>query len=356
MKIKAIRAYSKKMALTKPYTIAYNTYADVELVFMEVELENGIIGIGSASPSEDVVGENPRQTLLNLQTEFVQKIVGRDIRHFQQIIYEARLHFPNLPGTQAAIDLGLHDAFGKYLGIPIAAFYGQKIKALPTSVTIGIKNITETLDDAENYAQLGFKIIKVKTGNNVEEDIERVLKLNETYKDRLKIRVDANQGYSLKDLRNFIAATQKINIELIEQPLPVGREAELLALNANHRKLLTADESLKDAKAALTYSSPPQPFGIFNIKLMKCGGIMGALEIANIAKNAHIELFWGCNDESIASITAALHVAYACPNTRYLDLDGSFDLAEDLVSGGFALENGLMKINEKAGFGIEKIG
>jgi L-Ala-D/L-Glu epimerase len=42
----------------------------------------------------------------------------------------------------------------------------------------------------------------------------------------------------------------------------------------------------------------------------------------------------GCNDESIISITAALHMAYACPNTKYIDLDGSFDLMEDLVTGG----------------------
>jgi L-alanine-DL-glutamate epimerase-like enolase superfamily enzyme len=72
-----------------------------------------------------------------------------------------------------------------------------------------------------------------------------------------------------------------------------------------------------------------------------------ALEIAQIAKNAGISLFWGCNDESIASITAALHLAYACPNTKYLDLDGSFDLAEDLVTGGFEVKNGLMYLNEK---------
>jgi L-alanine-DL-glutamate epimerase-like enolase superfamily enzyme len=55
------------------------------------------------------------------------------------------------------------------------------------------------------------------------------------------------------------------------------------------------------------------------------------------------------------SITAALHAAFACPNTRYLDLDGSFDLAEDLVSGGFVLENGTLRIGDKPGFGLEKV-
>jgi L-alanine-DL-glutamate epimerase-like enolase superfamily enzyme len=68
---------------------------------------------------------------------------------------------------------------------------------------------------------------------------------------------------------------------------------------------------------------------------MKCGGITPAREIAAIGGQAGIDLMWGCNDESIVSIAAALHVALSCPNTKYLDLDGSLDLARDFVSGGF---------------------
>jgi L-Ala-D/L-Glu epimerase len=78
------------------------------------------------------------------------------------------------------------------------------------------------------------------------------------------------------------------------------------------------------------------------------------LEIATIAKNASIDLFWGCNDESIVSITAALHAAYACSNTKYLDLDGSFDLAKDIVEGGFELIDGYMYPSNLPGLGINK--
>ena len=88
---------------------------------------------------------------------------------------------------------------------------------------------------------------------------------------------------------------------------------------------------------------------------MKCGGLLGAFSIADIALNGGIELFWGCNDESLLGITAALHAAYACSNTRYIDLDGSFDLAEDLVTGGFSLFDGYMLINDQPGFGTHKI-
>ena len=117
------------------------------------------------------------------------------------------------------------------------------------------------------------------------------------------------------------------------------------------RSILAADESLKNAVAALSIAQQ-KLYGIFNIKMMKCGGISGAFEIAAIAKPAGIDLFWGCNDESIVSITAALHVAFACPHTKYLDLDGSLDLAEDAVIGGFILKDGWMYTNDQPGLGL----
>lgn len=354
MKIVSLTAYRKNLALTKPYTIARHTVTDVENIFMEIRLENGMIGIGSASPAEEVVGETCEQTFQNCTSEFFQRLVGRDIRHFRQLIDEVNTHFPNLPGTQAAFDLAAHDAFGQYLGIPVVEFYGQKFKSLPTSVTIGIMPVEETLQEAEQFKQLGFKILKVKMGTNPEEDIERILKLRERFKQHFVIRVDANQGYSLKDLQLFLNATKSSEIELIEQPLLVGKESELLDLDVSIRKILAADECLKSPEFALKLAQSPQAFGIYNIKLMKCGGIIGALEIANIAQNAGIDLFWGCNDESIVSITAGLHAAFACKNTRYIDLDGSFDLAEDIVSGGFRLVDGCMELVGGPGLGLLK--
>jgi L-alanine-DL-glutamate epimerase-like enolase superfamily enzyme len=142
-----------------------------------------------------------------------------------------------------------------------------------------------------------------------------------------------------------------LGLELIEQPMPVGSEAIMRTLPAEVRKIMACDESLKNARSALELVAEPSICGIFNIKLMKCGGLLGAFEIATIAEAANIDLFWGCFDESIASISAALHAALACENTRYLDLDGSLDLAEDLVKGGFLLENGEMHPGEGAGFG-----
>jgi L-alanine-DL-glutamate epimerase-like enolase superfamily enzyme len=355
MKIRSVKTWLQQLPLTKPYTIAYKTIDDTEIVFLEIVLENGIIGIGAANPFAEVVGETPAITLANLQTDFVQQLVGRDIRFFNQLIDEALLQFPHLPGTIAAIDIALHDAFCQFIGISVVDLYGRKVDALPTSITIGIKETAEMLEEAKANLSAGFKIIKIKTGLDVEQDIERVTKLHEQFGNKMLIRVDANQGYSLDNLKHFIHQTKSLSIELIEQPMAVGKENELATLQSTNRKILAADETLLDAATALQLAHPPTPYGIFNIKLMKSGGIRGAREIGLIAAIAGIDLFWGCNDESMVSIAAALQVAYSCSNTKYLDLDGSFDLSSDLVTGGFILKDGLMYCSNKAGLGLSKI-
>ena len=85
---------------------------------------------------------------------------------------------------------------------------------------------------------------------------------------------------------------------------------------------------------------------------MKCGGIHAARRIAAIAGTAGVELMWGCMDESVVSISAALHAAFSSPATRYLDLDGSLDLARDVADGGFHLEDGVMRTLDAPGLGV----
>src|ERR1700733_14132293 len=114
MKIKSVRALKKNLALQKPYSIARETITDVESVFFEITLGNGIKGIGAANPAPEVVGETPAQTFTNLQSGFVESLVGKDIRQFLHHIYVCTQHFNNLPGTQACIDIALHDAFGQF--------------------------------------------------------------------------------------------------------------------------------------------------------------------------------------------------------------------------------------------------
>jgi L-alanine-DL-glutamate epimerase-like enolase superfamily enzyme len=263
--------------------------------------------------------------------------------------------FPKTPAARAALDIALHDVFTKYLGVPLVKFLGQKIKTLPTSNTIGIKNVEETVKEAGEYIKAGFKVLKIKLGKDLTEDIERLVKVREKYGKEIVIRIDANQGYTVNQTIEFYKKTIPLNIELIEQPLPAKSVQEMKALPDEIKKLVAADESLISPKDAIELIKPPRAAAIFNIKLMKCGGVSQGLKIADIALHEGIDLFWGCNDESIVSITAALHAAFACSNTKYIDLDGSLDLGRDEVSGGFILKDGYMTCSDKPGLGVERV-
>lgn len=354
-KIKNVKVWSVDLGNTKPYTIAFKTVDEVRNAFVEITLENGVTGIGSGNPSEYVVGENLTQTLDALQEKNLDFLVGRDIREFHQLVFEVQQKFPKNPAARAALDIALHDTFTIFLGVPLVKFFGQKIKSLPTSNTIGIKNVAETVKEAGEYIKAGFKILKVKLGKDLEEDIERLVKIRENFGKDVIIRIDANQGYTVQQTIDFYKRTLPLNIELIEQPLPAKAVKEMKEFPDEIKKVIAADESLISPKDALELVKPPKASGIFNIKLMKCGGVSQGLRIADIARLDGVELFWGCNDESIVSITAALHAAFSCENTKYIDLDGSLDLGKDVVEGGFILKDGVMTCSDKPGLGVKRI-
>jgi L-Ala-D/L-Glu epimerase len=355
MKIKHIKAWQADLVNTKPYTIAFKTVDEVLNAFVEIQLENGVTGIGAGNPSEYVTGESFESMMATLSEKNLDFLIGRDIREVNQLTFDLWQKFAKNPAAQAAIDIALYDAFTKFLGVPLVRFLGQKVRSLPTSNTIGIKNVEETLKEAEEYGQRGFSIIKVKLGKDLDEDLERIIKLRERFGKKFVIRIDANQGYTPDQTISFYKKTRQLDIELIEQPLPAKKVEDLRKLPDEVRSVIAADESLISVKDALELVKPPRAAGIFNIKLMKCGGVSQALKIADIASSDGIDLFWGCNDESIVSITAALHTAFACSNTKYIDLDGSLDLGKDIVKGGFVLKDGVMTCSDKPGLGVERI-
>jgi L-alanine-DL-glutamate epimerase-like enolase superfamily enzyme len=164
------------------------------------------------------------------------------------------------------------------------------------------------------------------------------------------------QGYDLAATRRLIAEAEALAIEFVEQPVPVAATEELRALTAAQRARVAVDEALLGPADALRLATPSPVAGIFNIKLMKCGGVAPALEIARIAEHAGVSLMWGCMDESCVGITAALHAALACPATRYLDLDGSFDLSRDVAEGGFVLESGRLRPTGGPGLDARLVG
>ena len=352
MKIRRISTWTEHFELTRPYTIAFRTVDSVRNGIVRIETDDGSIGVGCASPERFVTGETWDACDAALAEPALRWLAGRHVHELSALCRELGERLPGAPAARAAVDIALHDLWAKQLGVPLADALGRAHTALPTSITIGIKDADATVEEAREYLQRGFKVLKVKLGHSLDDDLDRLRRLRDFTGEGTAIRVDPNQGYSADEVSRFVEETAALDIEFLEQPMKADDIEAMRALPDAVKDRLAADETLLDASDALALVEPPRACGIFNIKLMKCGGIHAARRIASIAETAGVELMWGCMDESVVSISAALHAAFSSPATRYIDLDGSLDLARDVAAGGFALEDGVMRTLDAPGLGV----
>lgn len=353
MIVRSIDVRTYDVPLSRPYAIANASTDAVEMARVVLHCDGNVIGIGAATPEPRVTGETFAMCVHALHAAAAD-LRGRSFTHPRELAPLLHAAMPMCPGARAAIDMALHDAQGRANGKPVVELLGRVHEALPTSITIGVKDVPDTLTEAREYLGRGFRVLKVKIGENVDLDVERLAKLRELVGRDLPLLADANVGYTANTLTTFLAKTRDLDVRLVEQPLPPEAIAAQTQLPPHDVARLVADESLHDeADAERLARTPLLPFGLFNIKLMKCGGITPALGIARIANDRGLGLMWGCMDESVVGIAAALHAAFASHATRWLDLDGSFDLSRDFCRGGFGLHDGVLRTLDRPGLGVE---
>ncbi len=341
--------------LKRPYKVANQYFEIVDMIQVHIETKEGVTGFGTGTLANFLTGEVLSESLKALNEFNLEPILGRSLESPEKAIELIESAFINTPAALAAIDIALYDAFAKSEKKSLLDYLGQHHTALPTSVTIGIKDsLEDALIELKEYVDAGFKAIKIKVGGtDLQSDITLLQEVKRRIPRDTHLYVDPNQGYSFEECIKFIQKTHDLGIAFLEQPVSVDDAPLLASLNDKLKEFICLDESLMHHQTAAEWEQYDSfPGHIFNIKLMKCGGITNASKIARIAKRNQIKLMFGCMDESCASISAALNFAYSQPHTRFIDLDGSFDLQEDLFKGGFELKNGLMYPIKKPGLGV----
>jgi L-alanine-DL-glutamate epimerase-like enolase superfamily enzyme len=351
MRIARVEVAARTLALARPYSIAYASTEDAPLAFVRVVAEDGTCGVGCAAPVPETTGE--AFSACRAALERAERLVGHDAAAIPPALELLEREFDATPAARAALDMALHDLVARLAGAPLVEHLGRVHGDLPTSVTIGVMGVRDALEEAGAHLARGIRALKVKVGTDLDADVELLARLRERVGPHVALRADANAGYRASDVERFCARTADLGLELLEQPAPPAEDDALRRLSAAVRRRLAADESLHGEADALRLAQEPRPFGVWNVKLMKCGGVGPALRIARAAERHGIELMWGCMDESVISISAALHAACASRATAYLDLDGSLDLVGDPARGGFELSAGRMRTLAAPGLGAE---
>ncbi|MDO9577866.1 MAG: dipeptide epimerase [Candidatus Cloacimonadales bacterium] len=350
MKITKLECWQVDLRLQESYEIAYETVHKCSNVYLKIYTDKGFIGWGCAAPDLPVTGETTATVLEKYSTIIEPYLKERNPFHYALINDEMKNLLTGNPSALAMADMAIYDILAQYARMPLYQFLGGYRDSFPTSITIGILPLQETLDKAEKFIKQGFNILKLKGGNDLESDIEKVLKFREKFGNVVELRFDANQGYSVEDSMQFIQSTKSADIELLEQPTNSKNEELLKKVTTNIHVQVMADESLMTLDDVFRLTSN-ECMDLINIKLMKVGGITEAVHINSVAKAAGIEAMVGCMDESALGICAGLHFALSRPNIFYADLDGHFDLADDPFQGLVKVKKGVLFPPDSYGLG-----
>jgi L-alanine-DL-glutamate epimerase-like enolase superfamily enzyme len=354
MQITRVAAWPMSLSLTEPYTIAYETISDVTNVFVRIETNGPLVGYGCAAPDLEVTSETPESVLDFVDAVAAPDLQGQDPLRSAALLDPLRPHLSVHASAIAALDMALHDLLGKAAGLPLWRILGGFRDSIETSITIGILPESETLERAGDWIARGFRCLKIKGGCDIDSDIARVLHIRGRFGDRIEIRFDANQGYTVDQALHFVEATKSARVVLFEQPTPKGQPDLLGRVAQSAPMAVMADESMMSLRDAFELARDDLA-DMVNVKLMKVGGIAEALQVNAVARSARLEVMVGCMDEAEIAIAAGLHFALARPNVRYADLDGHLALADDPTRGMLRLENGTLYASERPGLGLTRV-
>jgi len=349
------RAFLLRTTKEKPFRTSVRTSRTSESVVIRLTDDENTVGWGEGAPTHPYFERETTRNLTTTLKSFSKLAIGKDPLELGDTIKAIRGPAPKSKSALAAMDIALHDLFAKKLGIPLSHLFGRTKESMETDYTIGIESPQNMASEAQRKIAEGFKRIKIKVGTGMREDMERVKRV-ESVLGEARLRVDANQAYSLEKASEFCRFLSKVDrLEFLEQPLPRGKIKETAALRKKTDVKIMLDEGVRDASEAFA-ALKAEAADYINVKLMKCGGIAEASKIASVCEAGGIKCMIGCYSDNSIGIAAATHFALGHEVVQFADLDSDLMNTEVLAkSGGAWVVDGLRGVGPSPGLGITEV-
>lgn len=356
MKIREIQVGKISIPLKKPFKTALRRVDSAEDIIVKVFADSGEVGFGNAPPTAVITGDSQDSVVAAIRDTLGPRMIGMDVENLEGIMTSLDAGMLHNHSAKAALDIAVHDLFGKRFGLPLHRFFGGFRNELETDLTISLNAPDEMVRDALEAVAEGYAALKLKVGGDVALDFQRVAAIRGAVGEAVKIRLDANQGWSPKEavriIRRFEA--EGLGIELVEQPVKAHDFEGLKYVTDRVDTDIMADESAFGVFEVFRLLSM-RACDLINIKLMKAGGFHNALKIAHFAETVDVQCMMGCMLESKVGITAAACLAAGKKIVTRADLDAAVLLAEDPVVGGVRFSQNRLLLPEAPGLGITDV-
>ena len=334
-----------------PIKIALELPSRSQSILLEISTDEGITGYGEACPFAPVTGNDAEGTLPVVQA-LSKALLGEDPLNIARIHARMDRYYQGQSAAKAAFDIALHDILGKKAGLPLYRLLGGARREIESDMTVGIADPELMAEMAAGFVREGFRILKIKAGLNVSEDLRAIARIREAVGPEIELRIDANQGWSAKETIAMMAQLSRYGIREVEQPVKAWDLDACRRIRAAISQDLMLDESVHTPQDALR-AVRAEAADYINIKLMKSSGIYPAAKINAIAEAAGVPCMVGCMGETRIGIAAAAALAAAKPNILLSDLDGYRFLEESpAIRGGFHQEGSRITLLEEPGLGV----
>lgn len=293
------------------FTISRGAKTSAEVISVTLR-ENGRIGWGECVPYRRY-GETMES--VEAQIEAARPLIEAGISRDD-------LESAMAPGAaRNAVDCALWDLEAKLTGANVAAAIGlAAAKPLTTAYTISLGEPDVMAAQAREHA--GRALLKVKVGTGDDESRIRAVR---TAAPSAAIILDANEGWPEATLEHHLRISAEMNIALVEQPLPAGKD-EMLAV-IKRPVIVCADESVHHTG---DLASLRDRYDAINIKLDKTGGLTEALAMKREAQRLGFQIMLGCMVGTSLAMAPAVLLAQ---DAEFVDLDGPLLLARDREPG-----------------------
>lgn len=351
MKIKQVEVFGLEIDLKVPFIISYDRYDVMPTILTRIETESGIVGWGEAVPDQHVTGETWDSTIEIIHHELASLVIGESPFNINLIHKKMNEKIKDVPGAKAAIDLALYDLMGKISKQPVYRLIGGKShRKLDIPQVISILSPKEMAKKAKEYVDQGFKHVKIKVGTDPDTDIKRIRMVREVLPNDVRLRVDANQGWTVNEAIYVIRQTQDCQVDWYEQPTKAGDHEALAEVRKATNVNIMADESVHQMSDLIDIMRV-RGADYINIKLMKTGGIYPALQLANLAESYRVPCQVGSMVETAIGTMAGAHLSISQHIIHSNEMVGPLMFKEDVAKTDY--QDGTLVVQDRPGFGID---
>ncbi len=353
-------AECKRIKLAFRMNVSHNLASRIftENILVEIVSDAGLSGFGESIPRKYVTGEtietvlDTAPVLLSILKEKRFSSPG-EIRAVIDELSASETGGRN-PAALCAVELALLDLAGRVWDMSASDIVGLEKNSDPMRYSL----IVPFMDDEifEYYfmqaKDFGFKHVKIKV--EAEDPVRLVNRVRNYFGDDIEIRVDANCAWNRSNAECFMRALADIGVVSVEQPLAANDLEGSAYLRSLGLMQITLDESVNSI-ASIRRIAEHEACDIVNVRISKCGGIIGSMNIIKSARKYGIDIQLGAHvGESCILSAAGAHLAAGNHSFRWLE--GSF--GKHLLKNSLCTEEiqfsrgGMMNSPEGPGLGF----